>query len=335
MALKNDQYNKIIREYDAAQLRNKYELDCRREIAYKEIPILETLEKEIVSIAANCTRAAIMGDATAAKKLRAETEDLRLQEAELLDAYGFPKDYLKMHYDCNACKDTGFVENRKCHCFHQKAANLLYSDSNLQNVLERENFSNFSYQYYSENYIDESVLLSPRANMERVVSQCRDYIDSFPQNGDSLLIFGNTGVGKTFLCNCIAKELLDKGFTVIYLTAFRFFDILEKYKFRKDNDTNSISNENQFDYMLDCDLLIIDDLGTEFGNSFTTTQLYLCINERLLRQRSTIISTNLSLDNLSRNYSERIFSRFTHNYHLLKIVGEDIRLYKGVSENDK
>lgn len=335
MALKNDQYNKIIREYDQAQFKNKHELDLRRENAYRQIPILKSLENEQITIAANCTRAAILGDDKALSKLKAETEDIKDQEIELLVAHGFDKDYLQMHYECADCKDTGYIGTAKCHCFHQKAARLLYSDSNIENVLSRENFHTFSYEYYSNNYVDEQVGLTPRANMERAVNECLDFIETFPQNKDNLLIYGNTGVGKTFLCNCIAKELLDRGYTVIYLTAFRFFDILEKYKFKKEHDTNNITTENQFDYMLDCDLLIIDDLGTEFGNSFTTTQLYLCINERLLRQRSTIISTNLTLDILNTNYSERIFSRLIDHYHLLKIVGEDIRLYKGVSENDK
>ena len=129
------------------------------------------------------------------------------------------------------------------------------------------------------------------------------------------------------MANCIAKELLDRGYTVIYLTAFRLFDILEKYKFGKEDD-NSLTAANQFEYILDCDMLIIDDLGTELSNSFTTSQLYLIINERLLRQKSTLISTNLSLDNLNANYSERIYSRIISNYCIRRIVREDIRLQK-------
>ena len=142
------------------------------------------------------------------------------------------------------------------------------------------------------------------------------------------MIYGNTGVGKTFISNCIAKELLDRSYTVIYLTSFQLFDILEKNKFSKDYDNPEI--QNQFNFILSCDLLIIDDLGTELTNSFINTQLYLCINERYLREKSTIISTNLSLDNINTKYSERIFSRLISNYTLLKIVGADIRLTKNI-----
>ena len=133
---------------------------------------------------------------------------------------------------------------------------------------------------------------------------------------------------KTFLSNCIARELLDRSYTVIYLTSFQLFDILEKNKFNKDDDSQEV--QNQFNFILSCDLLIIDDLGTELTNSFINTQLYLCINERYLREKSTIISTNLSLDNINDKYSERIFSRIISNYTLLKIVGADIRLAKNI-----
>jgi DNA replication protein DnaC len=141
---------------------------------------------------------------------------------------------------------------------------------------------------------------------------------------------GNTGVGKTYLANCIAEELLDRGNTVIYLTAFRLFDILEKNKFGKDVENTHLA-ANQFEYILDCDLLIIDDLGTELNNAFTSSQLYLIINERLLRQKSTIISTNLSLENLNTNYSERVYSRIISRYTICRIFGEDIRLHKAIN----
>jgi DNA replication protein DnaC len=166
--------------------------------------------------------------------------------------------------------------------------------------------------------------------MQKVVAGCKNFINHFKKNHDNLLLLGNTGVGKTFLANCIAKELLDRGYTVIYLTAFRLFDILEKHKFSKDEDS-SYEAANQFDYILDCDLLIIDDLGTELNNSFTNSQLYLIINERLLRQKSTVISTNLSLPNINTTYGERIFSRIVSSYGVHRIIGEDIRLLKAVN----
>ncbi len=200
----------------------------------------------------------------------------------------------------------------------------------MKSILDRENFKTFSFKYYSDDYIDETTGLSPLSNMQKIVAGCKSFIRHFDKQKENLLFLGNTGVGKTFLANCIAKELLDRGYIVIYLTAFRLFDILEKYKFGKEVDS-TLSPSKQFDYILDCDLLIIDDLGTELSNSFTTSQLYLIINERLLREKSTLISTNLSLDNLITNYSERIYSRIISNYSIRRIIGEDIRLHKAVS----
>ena len=212
-------------------------------------------------------------------------------------------------------------------------AGLIYDDSNIRSVLAYENFKSFSFAYYSDDYIDETIGLSPLSNMQKIVAGCKSFIRHFDRNHENLLFMGNTGVGKTFLANCIAKELLDRGYTVIYLTAFRLFDILEKNKFGRDEETAYIAS-NQFDYILDCDLLIIDDLGTELNNSFTSSQLYLIINERLLRQKSTIISTNLSHDNINANYGERVYSRLISKYSIRRIIGQDIRLHKAVSTSN-
>lgn len=329
MALKNDQYNRVLREYDERRLRNKYELDKRRQEAYQAIPKLKELEDELISLSAQSGRLALFGNTGALDELKSNSSKLKEQQKQLILDNGYPEDYLLIQYNCNKCKDTGFIGNEKCNCFKQAIADMIYEGSNIKSVLDRENFSAFSFKYYSDDYIDESIGLSPLSNMQKIVASCKSFIRHFDKKNENLLFLGNTGVGKTFLANCIAKELLDKGYTVIYLTAFRLFDILEKYKFGREAE-NSLAAADQFEYILDCDMLIIDDLGTELSNSFTTSQLYLIINERLLRQKSTLISTNLSLDNLNTNYSERIYSRIISNYCIRRVVGEDIRLHKAI-----
>lgn len=333
MALKNDQYNQILREYDSRRFKNKHALDNRMEEAYRLIPELKQIDEEIISISAQSGRMALRGDDSALKTLKYESNALKERQIELLISYGLPGDYLEMQYSCIKCKDTGYIGNDKCSCFKQAISDLLYSGSNIKNILDAENFSKFSFRYYSDDYIDEDISLSPLSNIQKVVAACKSFIRHFNKKHDNLLLLGNTGVGKTFLANCIAKELLDRGNTVIYLTAFRLFDILEKNKFSKDEDS-SYEASNQFEYILDCDLLIIDDLGTEMNNSFTNSQLYLIINERLLRQKSTIISTNLSLTNINTIYGERIFSRIASSYSVHRIIGEDIRLHKAVSNSN-
>ena len=329
MALKNDQYNRILREYDERRLSNKYELDKRIQEAYQAIPQLKELEDELITLSAQSGRLALFGNTEALDDLKDNTTRLRNQQRQLLLDNSYPEDYLHMQYHCIKCMDTGFVVNDKCNCFKQAIADMIYEGSNIKSVLDRENFNSFSFKYYSDDYIDESIGMSPLSNMQKIVASCKSFIRHIDKKHDNLLFLGNTGVGKTFLANCIAKELLDRGYTVIYLTAFRLFDILEKYKFSKDAE-NSLAASNQFEYILDCDLLIIDDLGTELSNAFTTSQLYLIINERLLRQKSTLISTNLSLDNLNTIYSERIYSRFISYYRLRRFVGEYIRLHNAI-----
>ena len=159
--------------------------------------------------------------------------------------------------------------------------------------------------------------ISPRENMQAVLNTCHDFIDHFDEQARNLLFYGDTGVGKTFLTNCVARELLNTSHTVIYLTAFHLVDILQNNTFG--NDDMDDSDENMFHYILDCDLLIIDDLGTELNNA-------------LLSEKSTIISTNLSLDELQNEYSERIFSRLISNYEIMLILGDDIRIKKAISD---
>lgn len=328
MSLKNYQHNKILRDYDNKQFENRHNLDLRIKEAYSRIPELKDIDDRIINMAMSSAKV-LLADSNNDKSidnLKKSAESSKNERRLLLVEHGFPADYLELQYQCNDCKDTGYITNDKCHCFKQSIVNILYSQSNIKTAITKENFSTFSLDYYPDSFIDDSVGLSPRENMEKIVASVMNFINNFDDCFENLIIYGNTGVGKTFLTNCIAKELLDRSKTVIYLTAFQLFDILEKNKFNKGDDNEEI--QNKFDYILDCDLLIIDDLGTELTNAFINTQLYLCVNERYLREKSTIISTNLSLDNINDKYSERIFSRIISNYILLKIVGDDIRLSK-------
>ena len=329
MALKNPQYNAIIRRYDQLQLENNRLLEERTREIYELIPEYARLDEQIAHTAAEYARQAVLHPGPDPKKnFKTDMKQLDDQKAALLTAHGYPADYLQLRYHCPDCKDTGYIGNKKCHCFKQAIVDLVYSQSNIRERLETENFKNFRLDYYSAEK-DRRLGISPRENMESILTQCQEFIDHFDKSHDNILFYGSTGVGKTFLSNCIARELLDRAHTVIYLTAFQLVDILESNTFGPD-DENDIP-ENMFNYVLDCDLLIIDDLGTEMNNSFITSQLFLCINERLLRQRSTVISTNLSLDQLQKEYSERIFSRMVSHYKILPVLGDDIRVKKAIS----
>ena len=168
--------------------------------------------------------------------------------------------------------------------------------------------------------------ISPKENIKQIYSHCIRFIEQFDDNFDNLIFYGNSGLGKTFLCNCIAKDLLDRGKTVIYLTAFQLFQLFEQVRFNKDDEENS--SRNYLDTIFTVDLLIIDDLGTEFSTSLTGSELFNCLNSRLLDKKHTIISTNLSPNDWQKQYSERIVSRIFGHYKALKLIGEDIRIQK-------
>lgn len=326
MGLKNDQYNKILREYDMKQYKCRHELEAKKAALYEALPQLKALDDEMVTNSVQSAKLAIMGDDTAIERLKAANLDLSMRKMELLVENGYPGDYLTPQYDCPDCQDTGYIGNEKCHCFKQAIVDLVYSQSNIKNVLEKENFNTYSFELFSDSIVDPVSRMTPRANAQRVVKTAKMFVETFDQEYHNMLLYGNTGVGKTFLANCIAKELLDSGHTIIYLTSFQLFNILEKQAFQKNEE--GIEADNQLSYILDCDLLIIDDLGTELNNSFTNTKLFLVINERHLRSKSTLISTNLPIDSIKANYSERIYSRITSDYIILKLFGDDIRIKK-------
>lgn len=325
MSLKNYQYQLILKEYDRRRLQSRHDLERRKQEVYTAIPELADYDREIREGSIQSAKASLTGNPEDLKHLKERNQILSEKKQACLVSHGFPPDYLSPHYLCPDCHDTGYIGTEKCHCFKQAIVDFIYMQSNVKQAVAVENFAAFSYSYYNDSQPNPITGLTPYANMKRVMEQVKDFILKFEHSFENLLIYGNTGVGKTFLSNCIAGKLLSQGHTVIYLTAFQLFHILENYKFNREQEEDY---ESQFDYILDCDLLIIDDLGTEMNNSFISSQFYLCVNERYLRKKSTIISTNLSLDQIRGNYSERIFSRLTSNYTLLKIIGEDIRILK-------
>ena len=185
-------------------------------------------------------------------------------------------------------------------------------------------FSNFRLDYYSRSHYDKKTGRSAREAMENTLEICRHFVDSFGTEFHNLFLYGDVGVGKTYLSTCIAKEIINREFSVIYFSAPQLFNTLAQNTF----DKKDVDARNMSEYIFECDLLIIDDLGTEYTNSFIASQFFTCINERLLHRKSTIISTNLSLESLADLYTERSFSRITSSYSLLKIIGDDIRIKK-------
>ena len=323
MSLTNAQYDETIRSYDAIQLKNSRLRQRRLKELYAREPRLKELDDSIASCSVAQAYKYLDGQQSALVELKVQLANIRQERQALIRELGYPSNYLDPVYDCPDCHDTGFINGKRCHCFKQAMINVVYAQSNIRQILARENFESFSYDYYSDDDINPATGLSALGTAKHAVAECRRFVDTFDKKPNNLFFYGDTGVGKTFLSNCVAKELLDAGYSVIYFTAFQLFDILSKGVFKKDSDAIA-AHQNIFD----CDLLIIDDLGTELSNSFTTSQLFLCINERILRQKSTIISTNLNMNQMVDIYSERTLSRISSNYTILKLFGDDIRIKK-------
>ncbi len=325
MALSNSQYNAIMRIYSERQFQDRYEQERRVKEVYEKIPQIRQIDEAVSTQAVACARRLLDGDGKARERLRQQIEDLREQKEVLLGALGYPGDYMELHYLCPQCQDTGYVDGKKCRCFKKEEITLLYAQSNIQEVLERENFAAFTFDYYDDKEVIRQIGMTVADYMRQVYGWCMDYVKGFQAKGGNLIFTGSTGVGKTFLTNCIAKELIDRYQSVIYLSANDLFDIFSKNKFHYDTEEEM---RDMYQYILDCDLLIIDDLGTELNNTFVSSQLFYCINERLIRKKAVIISTNLSMDMLRDTYSDRISSRIISQYMIIPLYGGDIRTKK-------
>ena len=327
MSLTNTQYDSIMRMYDDIRTQNRHIQNSRYDEVVKLCPEFSKIEDEIISLS---MKEAVKRIASSSDPSTDDYNDnlkqLINQKHSLLVSIGKPDNYLDEIYTCPLCHDTGYTVNGKCSCFHKKAIDLVYKDSNLKNITADENFSTFSYQWYDNVHADPATGLTPYNNMHKVVDVCQSFIKEFDNSYSNILFYGDTGVGKTFLSNCIAKELLDTSHSVIYLTAIELFKIFEKEDFNRKESSELPFESN---YILDCDLLIIDDLGTETGTAYTNSRLFYIINERILRRKSVIISTNLNGADIDNRYSERISSRLASSYKILKLYGDDIRYLKG------
>lgn len=326
MPLTNSQYDAIMRQYNLIQARNRQASKDRLEEVYAAHPELLAADNAIINLSSASGPAIIMGQMSMSD-YQQQLSTLTKKREALLASYGYPQDYLDGVFDCKLCKDTGYIDGKKCQCFSKRAIELLYTQSNVKNITAQENFDTFRLDYYSNDpaRVNKTTNDTPYANMSKILSKAKAFVENFDKANDNLLLYGGTGTGKTFLSNCIADSLIKSVHSVIYLTASELFDVFSSPAFKTTDIDDEIPDSH---YCLDCDLLIIDDLGTEVQNSFTVSKLFYLLNERILRGKSTIISTNLSLRDLRDQYDERIFSRISSNYRVLYFYGDDIRIKK-------
>lgn len=316
MALTKAQYDTIKRSYEEKQTHNMRLLMQRRAQIYTQLPEYQHLDASVGAISVAHARLLLEGNEASLEDLKHQLAQNALRRKALLTQAGYPEDYLELSYDCPDCQDTGYIDGAKCHCFRQQEITLLYEQSGIQEMISRENFDTLSTSYYEGEDLQR---------FENAALISHKFVDNFKKSYQNLLFYGTVGTGKSFLSGCIARELLSQGLSVIYFSSGGLFENLARYSF------DVKAKEALYNFCKDIynsDLVIIDDLGTEVTNSFVTSQLFSLLNERHLRQKATIISTNLNLEELRDRYSDRIFSRITSNYSLCKLTGPDIRMYK-------
>ncbi len=314
MALTREQYDSILQSYTQKQDLHRRQLEKRRREVYLHVPEYRALDEEVPTQGMALLRARLAGKDTSSLPLKEDIAKVAAKKEAMLTANGYPADYLSPVYDCPDCKDTGFIEGRKCHCFRAQETAILYDQSGIQDLARQKNFSSLSDDFYQG---DDYVWFQKR------VQDAKEFVRSFPKNYRNFYYYGNVGTGKTFLSICIAHELIERGYSVLYFSAVSLFEKLSSYTFNIEK--KHFLRELQED-LYNCDLLIIDDLGAELANNYVNSALFSCLNERDLRRKSTIISSNKSLNELRMTYSERISSRISGQYEVCKFSGPDLRV---------
>lgn len=327
MALTNAQYDAIMRIYSQRQIKDRRDQSRRLEEVAKAIPRIPEIDAEVASLSVQKAKFLLKKSADDLD-LDGSLSLLKQEKETLLAMNGYPADYLDMHYTCPICRDTGYVNNRKCSCFNQLELSTLYSASHLSQDDEGETFGSFSLDWYSEER--QKGQPSARSLAADALQISRDFVSGFDDRFENLLLTGPVGVGKSFLSHCIARSLLDTGHGVVYLSAYDLFNLLGRYEFsgRGGDPDDKARIREAHSALFDCDLLVIDDLGTEVTNTFTVAQLFLIMNDRFAARKPVVLSTNLTLNEIRNKYSERIASRIAGSYTILPMAGDDIRIRK-------
>lgn len=321
-------HNMVMKEYSKKQ--EKYQNDLRviTEEIHNSFPEVKEIDKQISLLALKHANRIISENITpqdAVDAVKVEKDELLKRRNAILSGktFAYPK------HECELCSDTGEVNGQRCSCYmnltKQFLASRLDGTKNILVDVENDTFEKFSLDWYSKEIVDNKIMVSPYEIMKIAYSKAISFCENFANDFSNLYFYGKSGTGKTFLASCIANELIRKGYKVVYQTSYKLFQFLEDYKFcRIDRESNLKDYENIYN----CDLLIIDDLGTEFGTAYTCSVLFDILNTRLLNSKSTIISTNLTFPNLESKYTERVHSRIVGNFDVIRFLGDDIRILK-------
>ena len=323
MALTNAQYNQIMHIYDVRRMKDAAHLEARKKDAYQKLPELKTLEASVRAEAAHTLQLMREGRKEELRHLKEKIRAIGEDKRNLLVQHGLPADYLEMQYTCPDCQDTGFIRGEKCHCFKEMQMQFIYQQSHLEKIVKTQNFEYFDLRRFDNSTpVDGAGGKTNRQYMAEVRNMLYHWTQNFDAQHGNVILMGNPGTGKTFLINCVAKALMDSYHSVIYLTSTDLFESFSR-AIRRHDDAEQEETE---DAIMNCDLLIIDDLGTEMNNSYTTSRLFYVLNQRMVLHKSVMISTNLNFRAMQDRYSDRIVSRIMAEYEIIPLYGADQRL---------
>lgn len=292
----------------------------RKDEIFEKFPPLSEIDMKLSLTAPSLAHAVAVGaPSSKIDEIRKRNTQLIKARSEILINNGYPADYLSIRHECQKCRDWGFIGNEMCDCYKSALAQERYEACIRENGLPEHDFSEFNLELYQKNAPFNDI--TEYEQMTQVLKKCRDFAANFKVQKKNLLLQGRSGVGKTFLSGCIAKEAIGNGIEVLYDTAHNIFSMLERDRFTKNEVENS-----KISRLYNCELLIIDDLGTEPITNFSVSALYNLLNIRLQKGKKMVISTNLDLPELEKSYSMRIMSRLLGEFTLLECCGEDLRL---------
>ncbi|MDO5100174.1 MAG: ATP-binding protein [Eubacteriales bacterium] len=319
MQLTDFQLRKLQTLFDERRIDNHHQWQERLQRAYRQYPPLADFDQKLVKLRTALGRAKILHSPSAIEDLTEEIAMTKLERSHFLQRNGIAEADLHLQSHCPYCQDQGFVDGQPCHCYLREMIRLFYQDAGLTALDQKASFSNFDLRFY-EDAATQTGYTSPRRLANTALQTAVRFVEHHP-TGDNLFFTGKPGLGKTFLSHCIANALIDKGVPVLYLSSANLFRLIEADTF--DRNTHPMT-----EYLQKVDVLIIDDLGTEMINSFVVSALFELINARLGKNLSTVISTNLGLEEILQQYSERVLSRIAGHYLILQLTGRDIRIQK-------
>lgn len=316
-------YERVKVEFEKRKLEQIRLRDERIKEVYEKVPQVAEIDKEISKMGNEMVQLILSEPKRANEFLQMVKDkllDLKQERINALSSGGFKSDYTDIKYRCNKCEDTGYVNGAECECYKARLREEAYSESNISILIKTQTFEKFNEYLFSDKKDKNGV--SQRQVANENFNFCMKYAEEFDKRGDSLLLYGGAGLGKTFLSTCIAKCLIDEGKNVIYQSSVSMFNYYMDYIF---NRTESMDARESFERLKKCDLLIIDDLGAEATNVQMSSFLFEILNDRILAGKKTIISTNYNLKEIAMTYSERIHSRIMQHFSILRFIGDDLR----------